>query len=168
MLTALVLFCGCKTEQQREKDKQNKVVGALRVHIEVPADEIGTSETISVLRSEPVLVTIAKEPILTEANIILAKGIPSPGGFSVAVQFDETGGLMLEQFSAANPGKHFVIYGQWSDKPTDGRWLATPLITHHITNGVLSFTADASAKEMAQLVLGLNNGAKKIHKSQFK
>ncbi|HSY74830.1 MAG TPA: hypothetical protein VK810_05115 [Dongiaceae bacterium] len=168
LTAALVLSGGCKTEKQHEQDKLNKVVGALRVHIEVVPDEMGTSQTISVLRSEPVLVTIAKEPVLTEANIILAKVIPSPGGFSVAVQFDEAGGLMLEQFSAANPGKHFVIYGQWSDKPADGRWLAAPLITHHITNGVLSFTADASAKEMDQLVLGLNNVAKKVHTGRFK
>jgi len=168
LTTALVLSGGCKTEKQHEQDKLNKVVGALRVHIEVVPDQMGTSQTISVLRSEPVVVTIMKEPVLTEANIILAKVIPSPGGFSVAIQFDETGGLMLEQFSAANPGKHFVIYGQWSDKPADGRWLAAPLITHHISNGVLSFTPDASKEEMTQLVLGLNNVAKKVHKSPFK
>ena len=154
---ALALLCGCQT------DKKDKIVAMLRVHIEVNADNAGamsTAQTVSVLRSDPLVVTIAKEPVLTEANIIAAKVIESPGGFSLAFQFDETGGLMLEQYSAANPGRHFVIYGQWSDKLEDGRWLAAPLITHHNPNGLLSFTAVMSREEAVRLVLGLNNVAK--------
>jgi hypothetical protein len=42
-----------------------------------------SSQTVSVLRSDPVLVTIAPEPILTEANIIKAKVIDTPGGFAI-------------------------------------------------------------------------------------
>jgi hypothetical protein len=171
LTAALVLSGGCKTEKQQDQDRQNKTVAALRVHIEVNPDEIGTSQTISFPRTDPVVVTIANEPILTEANIIMAKMIESPGGlgYAVAVQFDEAGGLILEQYSAANPGKHFVIFGQWSDKPGDGRWLATQLITHHITNGVLSFNGDfSSTNEIGQLVLGLNNVAKKVQKGLMK
>jgi hypothetical protein len=76
--------------------------------------------------------------------------------------------LMLEQYSAANPGRHFVIFGQWGDKLVNGRWLAAPLITHRISNGVLAFTPDITRAEADQLVLGLNNAAAKVHKGMFK
>jgi murein DD-endopeptidase MepM/ murein hydrolase activator NlpD len=45
-------------------------------------------------------------------------------------------------------------------KTRDGRWLAAPIITRRISNGVLVFTPDCSREEADQLVLGLNNVAK--------
>jgi len=158
----LGLACGCQT------DKQDKEVGALRVHIEVSPDPAGTSQDISVLRSDPVLVTVKREPILTEANIVTAKVIDARGGFAIEIKFDENGTWLLEQYSAANPGRHFVIFSQWSEKPVAGRWLAAPIITHRIATGVLAFTPDCSREEADQLVLGLNNVARKIHKSSLK
>jgi preprotein translocase subunit SecD len=164
--TALAMLCGCQTESK------NKEVSALRVHIEVNPNDAGTSQTISIPpRSDPVVLTIAKEPILTEASIIAAKMIRSPGGlgYAIAIQFDESSALMLEQYSAANPGKHFAVFGQWGEKVTDGRWLAAPIITHRIADGILSFNADlSSTNELGRLVLGLNNVAKKIRKGQLK
>ena len=157
MAAVLVLFCSCQT------DKKDKEVSELRVHIEVNPDSSGTSQTISVVRSDPVPITIDKEPILTEVNIIAARVFDTHGGFAIEVRFDETAMWILEQYSAANSGRHFVIFGQWGDKATDGRWLAAPTITRRIGNGVLVFTADVSREEADQLVLGLNNVAKKIH-----
>jgi len=161
-LMALAMLCGCQTESK------NKEVSALRVHIEANSDNTGTTQPISVLRSDPVLITIAKEPILTEASMVKAKVIDTHGGFAVQIQFDEINAHVLEQYSAANPRKHFVIFGQWGEKPADGRWLAAPLITHRIGDGILSFTPDMSRKEADRLVLGLNNVAKKIIKGQLK
>jgi len=154
--------CGCQT------NPQEKVVGALRVHIEVDPDSAGTSQTISVLRSDPVLVTIKSEPILTEANIVSAKVMDATGGFAIEIKFDENGAWLLEQYSAANPGRHFVIFGQWGDKVANGRWLAAPIITRRISDCRLAFTPDCSREEADQLVLGLNNGAKSFHKKTLK
>ena len=168
LAVALALLCGCKTEQQREQEKTKEVVGALRVHIEAGSSDAGSTQTISVLRSDPVLVTIANEPILTEANLITAKVIDTQGGFAIEVKFDEISASLLEQYSASNPGKHLVIFGQWGDKLINGRWLAAPLITHRISSGVLAFTPDCSRDEADQLVLGLNNVAAKINKSSLK
>ncbi len=123
LLAALALVSGCATGKNDDKQP-----AALRIHIESDAGMASNSKTISVLRSEPVAVTIVTEPILTEANIVAAKLMETPGGFAVEVKFDESGGWTLEQFSAANPGKHFVIFGQWGDKLANGRWLAAP---HH-------------------------------------
>jgi preprotein translocase subunit SecD len=163
--TALTLLGGCQTNKSDEK------VSALRVHIEVNADNAGdlsTAQTISVLRSTPVAVTIEQDPVLTEANVVAAKVVELPGGFAIEVKFDETATWTLEQYSAANPGKHFAIFGQWSEKVVDGRWLAAPIINHRIGNGVLAFTPDASREEADQLVLGLNNAAKKTRAGTLK
>ena len=82
------------------------------------------------------------------------------------VKFNDTGKYTLEQFSSVNPGKHFVIFGQWGKQTTDGRWLAAPIIGHRIASGVLAFTPDADRKEAKQLVLGLNNAAKLAAKNR--
>jgi len=166
LAAALALLCGCQTHKN---DPRDKVIAALRIHIEDSANAAGdanTAQIVSVLRSDPVAVTIAHDPILTEANIIASKIIDSGGGFAIQIQFDESATWMLEQYSASNPGKHFVIYGQWGDKLANGRWLAAPLITHRIGDGKLAFTADLSREEADQLVLGLNNVAKKIQKAR--
>ena len=105
---------------------------------------------------------------MTEVNIVAARVFDTPGGFAIEVRFDETASWILEQYSAANSGRHFVIFGQWGDKLANGRWLAAPTITRRIGNGVLAFTADVSREEADRLVLGLNNVAKKIHKGLVK
>lgn len=161
-LTLLAGLCGCQTS------RKNKEVSALRIHIETGATGPGVSRTVSVLRANPVPISIEPQPVLTEAGIVEAKVIDARGGFAIQIQFDESSTLVLEQYSAANPGKHFVIFGQWGEKPADGRWLAAPLITHRITDGSLAFTPDMTRPEADRLVLGLNNVAKKIRKGQLK
>lgn len=162
----LGLAGGCLTSPQ------DKVVGALRVHIEINPDPAGSSQAISVLRSDPVLVNISHNPILTEASLISAKVIDATGGFALEVHFDENGSWLLEQYSAANPGRHLVVFGQWGDQPADSRWIAAPFISRRISDGVLVFTPDCSRAEADQLVLGLNNVAKQNiangHKGWFK
>jgi hypothetical protein len=162
LTVALVLLCGCQTDRQKEH------VSAVRIHIEVNPDSAGTSQTVSVVRSDPVLVTIAQEPVLTEANVVAARVFDAHGGFAIEVRFDETATWVLEQYSAANPGLHLAIFGQWGDKLANGRWLAAPLITRRISDGMLLFTPDCSREEADQFVLGLNNVAKKIHKKSLK
>jgi hypothetical protein len=162
LTAALVLLCSCKT------DRQKGPVSAVRIHIEVNPDSAGMSQTVSVVRSDPVLVTIAQEPILTEANVVAARVFDAHGGFAIEVRFDETATWILEQYSAANPGLHLAIFGQWGDKLANGRWLAAPFITRRISDGVLLFTPDCSREEADQFVLGLNNVAKKIQKKSLK
>ena len=159
LLTAVV---GCQS------NKADKHLGALRIHLENRAQVTGAGETVSVIRANPVLVTINTDTVLTEASIIRATLLDSPVGYAVEVKFDEPGTYTLEQFTSAYQGKHFVIFGQWSENVTNSRWLAAPLITHRIADGVLAFTPDASHEEAKQLVLGLNNMAAKIAKGKMK
>ena len=155
LMAALALAAGCATDK-----KADKQTAALRVHLECAANFASSSQTITLLRSQPVQANITKEPILTEANIVAATLLETPGGFAVEVKFNDTGKYTLEQFSSANPGRHFVIYGQWGKTIKDGRWLAAPIIGHRLAGGVLAFTPDADREEARQLVLGLNNVAK--------
>ena len=70
--------------------------------------------------------------------------------------------------SPPTPENIIAVFGQWGEQKTDGRWLAWPLITHRVADGVLSFTADMSRAEADRLVLGLNNVAKKMLKGKLK
>jgi hypothetical protein len=160
LAATLALLCGCKTFWHRGP------ISTLRVHIEASSVSADTTQSVSVSRDDPVLVTITQEPILTEASIVAAKVIDAPGGFAIKVHFDETGSWILEQYSAANTGRHLVIFGQWGDKPAIGRWLAAPLISHRMADGVLAFTPDLSRPEADQLVLGLNHVAE-LQKKQL-
>lgn len=162
LLTSGLPLIGCQT------NKSEKEIASLRVHIESRAQLADTGKTISVLRSSPVLVTIGPEPVLTEANVLAARLLHSEGGYAIEVKFDDMGTYVLEQYTSANSGKHFVIFCQWSDKAADGRWIAAPIITQRIPNGLLSFTPDASEAEAIQIVTGLNNMAKQIAKGKMK
>jgi len=165
LLAAVLLtaVCGCQSTK-----KEDKHLAMLRIHIEnraqLPSSSFG--RTISVLRSQPVMVTINSEPVLTEADIASASVLDTPGGLAVQVRFNETGTYTLEQFTAAYAGKHFAIFGQWTELVKDSRWLAAPLINHRIANGELSFTPDASPEEIRQLVVGLNNMVKHLAQSK--
>lgn len=162
-LTAVAaLLCGCQWFRHKGPE------GALRIHIQTSPDTLGASQTVTVVRAAPVQVTLSRNPILTEANVVSARVIDTPGGFAIEVKFDENGTWLLEQYSAANPGGHFAVFGQWGDKLAEGRWLAAPLISRRIANGVLVFTPDASRAEADELVLGVNNVAARIRKGQLK
>ena len=161
-LTALLVLAlagaGCSTFRKKKPEP----VGAVRVHIESTANAAGEGQTVSVLRADPVLVTISKDAVLTEADLAQAALVVTPGGFSVGLKFNEAGAWTLEQFSAAYSGKHFVIYAQWGEKLKDGRWVAAPLITGRNASSVLAFTPDMSHDEAEKFVAGLNAVAKKI------
>jgi hypothetical protein len=163
-ILSLAALCGCQTD----KEKPGKEVSVLRVHIEANSGNSGTTQTVSVLRSDPVLITINKEPFLTEASIVAAAVIDVRGGFAIQVKFDEIGTLTLEQYFAANPGKHYAVFGQWGEQKTDGRWLAAPLITRRVADGIVSFTPDMSRTNADRLVIGLNNVTKKMLKGKLK
>lgn len=159
---AVSLACGCASD----KDKGDSKLGTLRIHVESRGNLPDRSETVTVLRASPVQVTIAGDAILAEGNVAQASVVGTTNAFAIKVKFDETGTWILEQNSAANPGRHFVIFGQWPGGT--GRWLAAPLITGRIATGILSFTPDCSYTEATNLVAGVNYSARQIHEGSLK
>ncbi|MDR3460175.1 MAG: hypothetical protein P4N60_22335 [Verrucomicrobiae bacterium] len=162
----LVLVAVSAGACQSHKKKTDKV-GAIRIHMESPVPMPGKTEPIKLPRSQPVVIQIDEDPTVTEQNLIAATLLETPGGgYSIRVKFDETGSWMIEQATAGNPGKHLVIFAQWGETVAEGRWLAAPLITHRIADGVVTFTPDASREEASHLVEGLNHTAKLINTKQ--
>jgi hypothetical protein len=145
---------------------KNDATSALRVYVAVSPDTAGSpagTATVSVLRADPVQITIDKTPILTEGDLVAAKIIDTPAAPGIELRFSPMGTVVLEQYSATNPGGHFVIWGQWGkDHKSQTRWLMAPLITGRINNGLLSFTPDMTREEAVQFVKGLNNVAKEF------
>jgi hypothetical protein len=83
-----------------------------------------------------------------------------PGGSEIALKFDRKGRWILEQNTTPFKGRHLAIYAQFGDT----RWIAAPLITHSISDGVLKFTPDASREEADRIVLGLQSIAEEVKK----
>ena len=74
----------------------------------------------------------------------------------MSIQFDHQGTLLLEQYSTLNRGRKFAIFTQFGDKLKESRWLAAPIISRRITDGLLMFTPDATREEAEQIARGLN------------
>jgi preprotein translocase subunit SecD len=159
---ASCLLCGCETA----KHKKDKQVSAMRIHLEADADVPDVTQSISILRTDPIQLTIDKEPIFTEVNLVTTKVVDTQDGFAIQFSFDESSTLILEQYTASNLGKHFAIFGQWGEKLADGRWLAAPMITRRVFDGSLTFTPDMSREEADQFVLGLSHAIKQDQKGQ--
>jgi hypothetical protein len=162
---ALLLTCGCQSPESKQKHQ----LSTLRVHVETSRDLPDRNTVINVPRNHPIALRIEKAPFLTEAQIAKAEIIDVTGGFAMRLQFDRQGLWLLEQFSAGNRGKHFAIFSQFvpvlSENMNEGRWLAAPKITAHITDGTLVFTPDATREEADQIVLGLSNIARQLEKN---
>ena len=166
IVIALIALCGCRTAEGKKKH----VVSSFRLHQEMNADPSGRTEQISVYRQHPVTFTVDRQPFLTENHVKEAKVIDTVGGFSLSVQLDRQGSWLLEEYSAASRSRHIAIFCQFTnpneEKINQGRWLAAPLIHTHITDGLIVFTPDATRQEAEQIVLGLNNVAKKMQDNE--
>ena len=80
------------------------------------------------------------------------------GGFSIVLRFDFHGKLALEHASTAYKGNRIAIHAQFPER----RWLAAPRVSTRITDGVITFTPDATREEAELIVQGLNNVAVKL------
>ena len=167
---AALLAAGCKTADDSKKDtrtkEEKKLTASLHVHISVTPDSMDFSMPVTVFRAQPMTITVDRSPILTEAFISEAKVVDDKGAFMLQIQFEKRGVWMLEQYTTTQQGKHLVIFSQFGPKLKESRWLAAPTITRRISNGVLTFTPDATREEAELIAKGLNNVAEKIRKDE--
>ena len=155
----LALTGGCRSTPEK------KALSVIRLHLEMNRDAADRSFQVPIYREKPVQVNVEKAPFISEGLVKEARVIDNVGGFAIRVEFERRGSWLLEQYTASNQGKRIAIYGEFFDPPGSKtnvtRWLAAPVITRRIGDGVLIFTPDASRDEAILLVLGLNNIAKK-------
>ncbi len=160
LLLPAVLAAGC---QSTKDGKDPKPVATLEVHVEAQRDLMDFSMPVPVFREKPVMVNVDKNAFLTEAEVSEAKVIEEAGGgFTIQIQFERRGSWLLENYTTTNPGKHLAIHCKFGPKLKESRWLGAPVIRKRISNGILTFTPDASREEADQIVLGLNAVAKKV------
>ena len=155
---ALAGVCGCKTSGEANP---KKLLSTLRLHLEASRDGTKSNEPVPIYREKPVMVNVDKMPFLTEANVAEAKVIDVVGGFALRIQFDHPGTALFEEYTVANRGRRIAVFTQFGEKIKDVRWLAAPVISRRISNGVFTFTPDATREECEEIAAGLNNVAKK-------
>jgi hypothetical protein len=156
----LALAVGCQTEKHKRKYQPS----TLSVHVETGADGTNLSERVPIYRAHPFMVNVDKEPVLTELNMAGATVVDVVGGFAIHLQFDRQGTSILERVSVGNHGRRFAIYCEFGVKLKEKRWLAAPIVSRRISDGILVFTPDATREEADELVLGLNNIARGVKK----
>jgi hypothetical protein len=155
------LTWGCRTPQ----GKREAALTGLQVFVEVNADAAKRSRPVQIYRENPFTLNVETEPFLTQANVSEARVVEAIGGFAIRIQLDRQGSWLLEQKSLANRGKRLAFMTQFP-APQDpkvhvNRWLAAPIISGRMSDGILIFTPDATRDEAYQIVLGLNNAARK-------
>ena len=155
LASAAIFLCGC--QMFSSGDPNDKIVSSLSLHIETHPDASELSSPVPIFREKPIMVNVEKDPFLTEADISGAKLVEVMGGFALQIQFDERGTWTLEQMTATNPGKRIAILSRFGPKFKEARWLAAPFISRRISNGILTFTPDASKEESEKIILGLKN-----------
>jgi len=157
---ALALLCGCQSLAGKPKG----LVATLRLHLEVNPDATDRSTPVPIHRAHPFPVNVEKASFLDERSVTNVAVVEAMGGFAIEVRFDTTGARLLEQYSTANRGRRCAIFTQFGDKTPQPRWLAAPVLSRTITDGVLVFTPDATREEAEQIVRGLLNLKKQIQK----
>lgn len=156
----LVVFAfylaGCSSTGDK---KEGKEVGIIRLHLETNPLPDGSTMEVPVFRKSPVLVNIYQAFFLDESMLKSAEIMEDQQGYRLALEFNPRGGMILENMTTSYRGSRIVAFGGWGDGLT--RWLAAPITRERITNGVFSFTPDATIEECKILAEGLNRVAKK-------
>jgi len=158
-LVVALASCGCRSSAP----SNDKILATVRVHIEANADRSNRTTEVPVYRASPVLVNVETTPVVTEMAVSEARVVDTVGGFALRIAFNHEGRFLLEQATAENRGRHYAVYCQFPSlqdpTTTQGRWLAAPVITTRLTDGVLMFTPDATREEAHEIALGLNHVA---------
>ncbi len=156
--TALVVFCACLAGCKTTGDKRDKETTAIRLYLEANDSDAGRSRTVSILREHPTPLQIQDSSFLDERFVEEASVVDWNNSFLIQIKFDWHGALMLGNVTGGNPGKHIAIESSFGQQ----RWLAAPAIQRRMTDGIITFTPDATREEAERIVRGLNNLANKV------
>jgi hypothetical protein len=157
----LLFVCGCQSPEGKKEREGKKQVTLIQFHLEVNPDGTPSNEPVPVFREKPMYINVDKSPFADTSNVESAKVMDTlGGGFAIQVKLDWEGTQLLDGVTTGHQGQHIVIFSDFGQK----RWLAAPVISKRISNGVLIFTPDATREETERIVRGLNNLVKKEKK----
>ncbi len=160
LLASVAVFqSGCKTAEQKKADKE---ASTLHFHLEANPDGTPYNHTVPVYRENPIQINASRDPFLDEGDMDRASvvDVDKMGGFGIRIEFSSHGRMVLESVTVANRGQRIVIFSDFGQP----RWLAAPLITKRISDGIYVFTPDATREEAERIVRGVNNVIKSIEK----
>lgn len=154
IILALLLFLpiGCKTSEEKKKAKEATF---LRLHVESNVDGTAHNTRVPIFRANPMLLGIERNAVLDEGFMDKVELVPVDqfGNQAIKITFNEDGKRRLDNVTSLYKGRRLAVQARW----TEDRWLAAPLITKRITDGVFIFTPDASREECERIVSGLKN-----------
>ena len=153
-----LLAGGCAAPAKDSK----KVESAVRLHLEVNPNPAGQSMRVNIGRSEPLAVNVDNQAFLTELQVDKASVLEALGGFAIAIQFNNDGAILLEQFTGAYNGRRMAIAANFGEF----RWIAAPVIRQRLAQGQLVFTPDLTREEAERFVRGLNRVAELVRKGR--
>jgi preprotein translocase subunit SecD len=151
----LLLASGCKTDSEKKHP-----LSTIELHSEVGRDNGNDNEMVPILREHPIYINISKETFLDAADIVEANVVDDMGGFQIRLKFNWRGTQLLQSYSTAYRGKRIAVFGVWGP----ARWIAAPVISKPITDGVLTFTPDTTREEADRIVKGLKNVTEDLKK----
>jgi hypothetical protein len=153
IILLLGLVAGCQTADNQ------KEFTTITFHLEANPDGGWNSTAVPIYRENPIPINVEKSPFLDNRDVARADVVEEAGGFSLQIVFNRHGTLLLETTTRSNPGRRIAIKCQFPES----RWLAAPQVNYPISNGVLTFTPDASREETERIVRGLNNTAARLN-----
>ena len=142
------MLAGCQSPDDKEKQ-----FSLIKLHAESSDSGSDFSKTVPIYRASPTYVTIDRNSFLDENDLVKAS-VEEDNGFSIRLQFNEHGILLLENVTRANQGGRIAIF---CDFGQESRWLGAPAFARPITDGIVTFTPDATREEADRIVRGLNN-----------
>jgi preprotein translocase subunit SecD len=158
LVAVAVLLCGCVSDKKKDPEE----VVLLRFHLEVTPDQSDDTTPVTVYRNNPLQLTVQKEPFLTEEYVDHAHLVEEPGGaFSMQFKFAWQGTSVLDGVSMENVGRRVAVFCLFGKAP---RWLGAPAMRGRISDGVFTFTPDASREEAEKIVKALNKAVEKAKK----
>ena len=150
LLIALTGMAGSACQSSKSK----KVETTLRIHTEA-RDEASFTRTVKVFKDETVTMIINEMPLLSDADVVDAQVVEALGGFAIQFKFNPMGRWQLDKHTGINIGRHYAIFVLFGEKPSVARWIAAPIISNRIANGVIIFTPDCTREEAELIVQGL-------------
>jgi len=155
LAVTLTLVVGCQFGSKKKEATQ------MRLFIEANPDGTDRNGPVTIGRTDPFIINVENQSFLDEGSIAKAWVVDALGGFQIMLQFDRRGTWLLEQYTVANRGRRIAIVAHFGPK----RWLAAPVITNRISDGLLVFTPDATREEAERIVRGLNKVAETLQKN---
>ena len=122
LLTALLalLATGCTSPPPKKEGKDGKeanegkrVQSAVRMHLAVNPHPATSSMRVNVGRSDPLPVNVETVAFLTELQVEKASVVDGLGGFSINLQFNSDGAILLEQYTGAYKGRRMAIAAEF-------------------------------------------------------